>query len=105
MLYFLFLQHNTTGAHCEHCLMGHYGNPSLGGGDDNVGDGGQGQCRPCACPSLARQRSPSCSLARLELDGAAAVAHPDLEFVCTACARGYDGPRCEVCLQSAYLAI
>lgn len=34
-------QHNTTGAFCDQCLPGFYGNPSQGTAED---------CHPCACP-------------------------------------------------------
>jgi laminin, alpha 1/2 len=80
------LQHNTTGARCELCLPGFFGNPSLGGL--------LGQCRPCACPTVAHSHSAECTLSQLVLDGAAAVGQD--EYVCTACEPGYDGNKCEM---------
>ncbi|XP_028025278.1 laminin subunit alpha-2 [Bombyx mandarina] len=70
-------QHNTTGAHCERCLPGHYGNPV------------QGACKPCACPLYlpSNNFSPNCALASAEGD----------EFVCTQCPDGYTGDHCENC--------
>uniref|UniRef100_A0A183CJH3 Laminin EGF-like domain-containing protein n=1 Tax=Globodera pallida TaxID=36090 RepID=A0A183CJH3_GLOPA len=83
----LICQHNTTGARCEHCLRGFYGNPSLGTH--------LGQCRPCACPTVANSRSAECTLSQLVLDGVAAAGQDD--YVCTACETGYDGNKCESC--------
>ncbi|XP_063375814.1 laminin subunit alpha-2-like [Cydia fagiglandana] len=70
-------KHNTTGAHCERCLPGHYGNPV------------QGACKPCACPLYlpSNNFSPNCALASAEGD----------EFVCTQCPDGYTGDHCEHC--------
>lgn len=78
-------QHNTTSTRCEQCLPGYYGNPLLGGI--------LGACKPCACPLVDNSHSPSCSLAELELESAAAAGHD--EFVCTACEHGYEGTKCE----------
>ncbi|VDM62918.1 unnamed protein product [Angiostrongylus costaricensis] len=80
-------QHNTTGARCELCLPGHYGNPSLGGE--------LGSCRPCACPTTENSRSSECVMTQLVVAGPA-VAQEDA-YVCTACERGYEGNKCEVC--------
>ncbi|GBP92566.1 Laminin subunit alpha-1 [Eumeta japonica] len=69
--------HNTTGSHCERCLPGHYGNPTVG------------PCRPCACPLLlpSNNFSPNCALAAAEGD----------DYVCTQCPQGYTGDHCEFC--------
>ncbi|KAI1731181.1 laminin EGF domain-containing protein [Ditylenchus destructor] len=60
-------QHNTTGSRCEQCLVGYYGNPSLGGE--------LGACRRCACPTVENSHSAHCTLSQL----------------------GYDGNKCEIC--------
>ncbi|KAL3119034.1 hypothetical protein niasHT_003817 [Heterodera trifolii] len=83
----LHCQHNTTGLNCEHCLRGFYGNPSLGPL--------LGQCRPCACPTVAHSHSAECTLSQLVMDQVAAVGQDD--YVCTACETGYDGNKCESC--------
>ncbi|KIH63236.1 laminin EGF-like protein [Ancylostoma duodenale] len=80
-------QHNTTGVRCELCLPGHYGNPSLGGE--------LGACRPCACPTAENSRSPECVMTQLVVAGPAASQED--AYVCTACERGYEGNKCEVC--------
>ncbi|EYC00933.1 hypothetical protein Y032_0112g342 [Ancylostoma ceylanicum] len=80
-------QHNTTGERCELCLPGHYGNPSLGGE--------LGACRPCACPTSENNRSPECVMTQLVVAGPAASQED--AYVCTACERGYEGNKCEVC--------
>uniref|UniRef100_A0A915BQN1 Laminin subunit alpha-2 n=1 Tax=Parascaris univalens TaxID=6257 RepID=A0A915BQN1_PARUN len=83
---------NTTGARCEQCLPGHYGNPSLGGE--------LGQCRPCACPTIDNNRSSQCALTQLVVGGAAASGED--AYVCTACETGYDGNKCEMCADGFY---
>uniref|UniRef100_A0A7I4XW57 Laminin subunit alpha-2 n=1 Tax=Haemonchus contortus TaxID=6289 RepID=A0A7I4XW57_HAECO len=80
-------QHNTTGPRCELCLPGHYGNPSLGGE--------LGACRPCACPTAENSRSAECVMTQLVVSGPAASQED--AYVCTACERGYEGNKCEVC--------
>ncbi|VDM41107.1 unnamed protein product [Toxocara canis] len=81
-------KHNTTGARCEQCLAGHYGNPSLGGE--------LGQCRPCACPTIDNNHSSQCALTQLVVGGAAASGED-------ACADGFygdplaEGGSCKVC--------
>ncbi|CAI4225847.1 unnamed protein product [Auanema sp. JU1783] len=80
-------QHNTAGPRCELCLSGYYGNPSLGGE--------MGMCLPCECPSLENNRSPECMMTQLVVSGAAASKEDD--YVCTACEKGYEGNKCEVC--------
>ncbi|KAF8367906.1 lam-3 [Pristionchus pacificus] len=80
-------KHNTTGARCELCARGHYGNPSLGGE--------LGTCRPCACPTAANSHSAECALTQLVISGSAAAGAD--AYVCTACEQGYEGNKCEVC--------
>ncbi|KAJ1350105.1 hypothetical protein KIN20_005822 [Parelaphostrongylus tenuis] len=80
-------QHNTTGVRCELCIPGHYGNPSLGGE--------LGACRPCACPTTENSHSPDCVMTQLVVAGPAAAQED--AYVCTACERGYEGNKCEVC--------
>ncbi|ETN73227.1 laminin EGF-like protein [Necator americanus] len=80
-------KHNTTGVRCELCLPGHYGNPSLGGE--------LGACRPCACPTAENSRSAECVMTQLVVAGPAASQED--AYVCTACERGYEGNKCEVC--------
>ncbi|CAD6189781.1 unnamed protein product [Caenorhabditis auriculariae] len=80
-------QHNTTGGRCELCSPGHYGNPSLGGE--------LGACFPCECPLLHNSHSKQCMMTELIVSGAAAANEDD--YVCTACDRGYEGNKCEVC--------
>ncbi|CAB3408759.1 unnamed protein product [Caenorhabditis bovis] len=80
-------QHNTTGTRCEKCKKGYYGNPSLGGE--------LGACWPCECPTSANNRSPECMMTELIVAGAAAANEDD--YVCTACEKGYEGNKCEVC--------
>ncbi|KJH49986.1 laminin EGF-like protein [Dictyocaulus viviparus] len=81
------IAHNTTGVRCELCLPGHYGNPSLGGE--------MGACRPCACPTIENSHSTECVMTQLVVAGPAASQED--AYVCTACDRGYEGNKCEVC--------
>ena len=65
---------NTTGAACELCAAGYYGNPLLAGGS----------CQPCQCPSAENNHAATC-----RRDG------PD-NFLCQ-CKEGYTGPACDRC--------
>ncbi|XP_055331457.1 laminin subunit gamma-1-like isoform X2 [Paramacrobiotus metropolitanus] len=64
-------QHNTAGDSCEKCAPGFYGTPQNGKPD---------ACQPCPCP-----RNGPCALLN------------DKDVVCTGCATGYAGLRCELC--------
>ncbi|KRZ89656.1 Laminin subunit alpha-2 [Trichinella sp. T8] len=78
--------HHTTGARCEHCARGYYGNPQLQGGDS--------ACKPCACPLLNPENnfSPTCISAEYGL------AHSySADYICTDCQLGYTGIKCEQC--------
>ncbi|XP_063216579.1 laminin subunit alpha-1 [Bacillus rossius redtenbacheri] len=73
-------EHNTTGAKCEECLPGFYGDATIGTPSD---------CQPCACPlpDPANNFSPTCE--RRGSDGRS--------YVCTACPVGFAGDHCEQC--------
>ncbi|XP_032503957.1 laminin subunit beta-1-like isoform X1 [Phocoena sinus] len=69
----------TMGQHCERCLDGYYGDPTLGSGQ---------QCWPCLCPGHPGSgiyHGTSC--------------HVDSTSGCVLClcASGYAGPRCDRC--------
>lgn len=68
-------EHNTTGALCERCIDGFYGDATIGTPND---------CRKCACPLIDAKNnfSPLC-----EAD--------NLGYVCTKCPVGYTGRHCE----------
>uniref|UniRef100_T1HX12 Laminin subunit alpha-2 n=1 Tax=Rhodnius prolixus TaxID=13249 RepID=T1HX12_RHOPR len=70
-------EHNTTGALCERCIDGFYGDATIGTPND---------CRKCACPLIDAKNnfSPLC-----EAD--------NLGYVCTKCPVGYTGRHCERC--------
>uniref|UniRef100_A0A673JID4 Laminin, alpha 5 n=1 Tax=Sinocyclocheilus rhinocerous TaxID=307959 RepID=A0A673JID4_9TELE len=78
----LFL-HNTTGPHCDHCMLGFYGDASEGTPDD---------CQRCSCPLTLESNnfSPTCVLQR-----------PG-EFTCDQCQLGYAGAKCERCADGYY---
>ncbi|KAF8792889.1 Laminin subunit alpha-1 like protein [Argiope bruennichi] len=80
--YCLNCAHNTTGHHCEMCVEGFHGNPYRGTSED---------CQPCACPLLNPENnfSPVCR----DIVTTDAVT----DYVCTACAVGYTGSKCERC--------
>ncbi|GFV46517.1 laminin subunit alpha-1 [Trichonephila clavipes] len=80
--YCLNCDHNTTGHHCEMCREGFHGNPYRGTSED---------CQPCACPLLNPENnfSPVCKDI-VTTDGVT-------DYVCTACAIGYTGSKCERC--------
>ena len=65
---------NTTGAACELCAAGYYGNPLLGSA-----------CQPCQCPSAENNHASTCS--RQSNEGS---------FLCQ-CKEGYTGPACDRC--------
>lgn len=77
--------HNTTGAHCELCQTGYYGNPRYGSLE--------GACRRCACPLLDAPNnfSPTCALT------SSMGANSPSDYICTACPMGYMGDKCEWC--------
>ncbi|PIO72286.1 laminin EGF-like protein [Teladorsagia circumcincta] len=54
-----------------------------------------GSCRPCACPTAENSRSAECVMTQLVVAGPAASQED--AYVCTACERGYEGNKCEVC--------
>ncbi|KAI6232973.1 hypothetical protein M3Y99_00957600 [Aphelenchoides fujianensis] len=68
-----------------------------GGRSDNCDPftGHCNNCTPCACPTVENSHSAHCALSRLLLEGGAAVDQD--EYVCTACAEGYEGNKCEIC--------
>ncbi|XP_054719082.1 laminin subunit alpha-1-like [Uloborus diversus] len=74
--------HNTTGEHCEMCKEGFHGNPYRGTPED---------CQPCACPLLNPENnfSPVCK----DIVTTEGVT----DYICTACAVGYSGNKCERC--------
>lgn len=72
-------QHYTTGAHCEKCLPGYYGDPRSGQID---------ACRPCPCPLSVKSNQFS-STCVLDTDG---------QPTCDACKPGHTGRQCERCL-------
>ncbi|KAM6964872.1 laminin subunit alpha-2 [Aplochiton taeniatus] len=75
--------HLTTGAHCDTCLPGYYGDPTRSSATD---------CQPCACPlSLPGNNfSPTC---HLDTKGA---------LLCDRCQPGYTGSRCDSCASGYY---
>ncbi|XP_041371142.1 laminin subunit gamma-1-like [Gigantopelta aegis] len=69
-------QHNTAGDYCDRCVSGYYGNARQGTPQD---------CQPCPCPG-----------------GGACIQLYNRDVVCTECAEGYGGNRCELCLDGYF---
>ena len=67
---------STTGDHCEACLDGYYGDPANGI-----------PCRQCMCPLSGEQGQYSSTCELVGSDN----------FICTDCAEGHFGDRCEMC--------
>ncbi|XP_052780094.1 laminin subunit beta-1-like [Mya arenaria] len=70
---------NTTGAHCERCLAGFYGDPRL-----DVRE----PCRACMCPGGPYSNAQHADTCYYD---------PRLEYVVCECDIGYKGPDCGVC--------
>ncbi|KAJ8033997.1 Laminin subunit alpha-2 [Holothuria leucospilota] len=78
-------QDNTVGAHCEHCAPGFY--PS-----SVNASGSPISCQQCACPLVETTNnfSPTCTAAS------------EVEFVCDQCPPGYEGDKCERCIDGYF---
>lgn len=71
---------NSEGDNCERCEPGFFGDPTQGI-----------PCLPCECPSTTRSFSETCILDIATNDS-----------VCDACAVGYTGQHCELCMDGYY---
>uniref|UniRef100_A0A0B7BNE7 Laminin subunit alpha n=1 Tax=Arion vulgaris TaxID=1028688 RepID=A0A0B7BNE7_9EUPU len=70
----------TTGPHCELCLAGYFGEPTIGG------------CRICPCPLpiSSNNFATTCQQAR------------DVYAITCSCFPGYAGPQCQICAPGYY---
>ncbi|XP_071844628.1 laminin subunit alpha-2-like isoform X3 [Apostichopus japonicus] len=71
--------HNTEGFNCEHCLVGYYGEATMGTDSD---------CLQCPCSNLTTD-GPACDV----INGI---------LVCLHCSKGHTGPTCQQCEEFYY---
>ncbi|XP_050425592.1 laminin subunit alpha-1 isoform X2 [Adelges cooleyi] len=76
-------EHNTTGAKCNECLPGFYGNATWGTSED---------CKKCACPL---EEGPNNFNGSCEPNSSGG-------YMCTNCPEGHTGDHCELCASTYY---
>ncbi|KAK2151249.1 hypothetical protein NP493_2656g00002 [Ridgeia piscesae] len=78
--------HNAAGDHCEVCLTGFYGNPTVGTPDD---------CQPCMCPG-------NVVASEVNVFASECVLTPGGMVECVNCSDGHSGGQCDVCVEGWY---